>query len=273
MAKATASENKELLKGLEDLATQARNSEQGYKQSAESVQDADLRSIFSDLSRERGQQANELDQIIRRLGGTPPSPQGSAAGAAHRTWVNLKSAITGGDRQSILQEVFRGESHAEETYDRFLRTDLHGMMMPQDDIQTIQRQHGSVRAARDRFRSMIESMGGEVPAGGRMGGIASGMESYVVERPMMGTALAFGIGLVAGCLLTMSMRSTMSEGGRMDYGKGRRQAGYRYGTEGRTGYRYGTPAYGSSGQAGYGAGTQTYYGEGAEADRTTTPRT
>lgn len=270
MAKATSSDSKELLKGLEELATQARNSEQGYKQSAESVKDADLRSTFSDLSRERGEQANELDQIIRRLGGTPPSPQGSAVGVAHRTWVNLKSAITGGDRQSILQEVFRGESYAEETYDKFLKTNLHGMMLSQDDMQTIQRQHASIRDARERFRSMIESMGGQVPVGGKAGTFG-GVESYVVERPMMGTALAFGIGLVVGCLLTMSMRATSGYGGRAEYGRGR-QTGYRYGAEGRTGYGYGGSAYGTSGQTGYGTGTQSRYGERAEAGRTAAPR-
>jgi ElaB/YqjD/DUF883 family membrane-anchored ribosome-binding protein len=181
-------------------------------------------------------------------------------------WMDVKSAVTGGDRQSILQEVYRSEAYLEECYDRLLKGNLRGMTLPQDAVQTIQRQHHSAREARNRSRSMLESMGAAPQMGGRMGSITSGMESYVVEKPMVGTALAFGIGLIVGCLLSMSMRSTMGYGdsGRAEHGGKGRHAGYRYGSEGRTGYGYGTSAYGTSGQAGYG-GTEgrSYYGEGA----------
>jgi uncharacterized protein (TIGR02284 family) len=301
MAKATGSENKELLSALEELATEVRDSEQGYKHSAENAKDGDLRSMFSDLSRERRTQAEELDRIIQRLGGTPPSSQGSTAGTAHRLWTDLKSTLTGGDRRSILQEVVRGESYLEECYDKALKQDLRGMTFPEDVQQTLQQQHSSARNSRNRFRSMLGAMGGAQQQQGRtMGSLTSGVEHYVVEKPMMGTALALGLGMVLGVLLSMSMRSgtSSSYGGRQSGYRGR-QTGYGYGYgdqsragygSGRSGYGYGSTGqssgqstgqsagqsgygYGTAGQAGYGAGTQARYGESGSTGQTTGSRT
>ena len=290
MAKANESDNKELANVLEELATELRDSEQGYKHSAEGTKDSDLRSKFSDLSRERRMQAEDLDRIIQRLGGTPPSSQGSTTGTAHRLWTDLKGTLTGGNRRSILQEVVRGESYLEECYDKALKQNLRGMTFPEDVQQTLQQQHSSVRNSRNRFRSMLESMGGaQQQQGGMMGSLTGGVEHYVVEKPMMGTALALGLGMVLGVLLSMSMRSGTgsSYGGGRQSGYRGRQAGYGYGDQSRagsdrSGYGYGSSGqsgyqsgygYGTAGQAGYGAGNQARYGESGSTGQATGSRT
>ena len=178
---------------IEDLAKRCRDSEVGYRTAAEATRDQELAQQFRQLSGERSGMADELDQLIRKYGGQPPAASGTALGAAHRMFTDLRSALSRDDRHAVLAEVARGESAAEESYDAYKTEDL-----PQDVRDILKRHHDRVRATRDRYRQMSGQMhsGASVVAAAWQGPQAVGR--MVGERPVLSSAMAFLLGFAAG---------------------------------------------------------------------------
>jgi uncharacterized protein (TIGR02284 family) len=203
-----------LTDALEELAKLARDGELGYRTAAGDAKDSDLQQMFNDLARERGEIADELESHIRKLGGKVPQKGGTMAGSAHRMFVDLKSALTGGNRKAVLNEVARGENIAEAAYDAMKKMD-----MPADLKPVISRQHDKVKAARDRVRELANRLGGSswsdmadwnawsnsISQTGRRA--SDTVQSYVAERPMTSSLVALGVGFIIGALVGMSAAS------------------------------------------------------------------
>jgi uncharacterized protein (TIGR02284 family) len=202
-----------LADALEELAKLARDGELGYRTAANEAKDSDLQHLFNDLARERGEVADELDEQITKLGGKVPQKGGTMAGSAHRMFVDLKSAITGGNRKAVLTEVARGEGVAEAAYDAFKK-----MEMPAELKQVIQKQHDKVKAARDRMRDLAarapgsswsemadwQSWSNSISETGKRA--SETVQTYVAERPMTSTMVALGVGFIVGALCGLSAR-------------------------------------------------------------------
>lgn len=216
---------------LKDVAKRCRDSEEGYRRAAEDIGDGDLKQQFQQLSRERAEMADEVDQLIRKYGGEPPAPGGTMLGAAHRMFADVKSAWSRGDRRSVLAEVARGESAAEESYDAYKSEEL-----PQEVRETLQRHHDRVRATRDRYRQMsgmARSGAGAISAAWQS---PQAVGEIIHERPLLSASMAFVMGLVTGAALMSAFSRSSSEAG---YG-----GGSSWGSSGRRGqqsthtYRY-----------------------------------
>src|SRR6266481_8210260 len=117
-------EQKEVVSVIDDLIQTLKDGQEGFKQAAEGVKTPQLKSLFNEYSSQRSQFATELQSQARSLGGSQPEESGSAAGALHRTWINLKSAITSGDDHAILAECERGEDSAVNEYKKAIEDDL-----------------------------------------------------------------------------------------------------------------------------------------------------
>jgi uncharacterized protein (TIGR02284 family) len=133
---------------LNTLIETCRDGEHGFRTAAEGVSDPSTRSLFEQLSRERGQCALELQHEVRRLGGDPERA-GSVSGAMHRGWINIKSLVTGKDEAAIVAEAERGEDAAVAAYDQALRGGL-----PPGVHAIVERQYRTVKAAHDRVRDL-----------------------------------------------------------------------------------------------------------------------
>ena len=77
---------------------------------------------------------------------------GSAAGALHRGWINLKSALTRGDDHSILAECERGEDSAVEEFRKALND---GLSAPVQEI--VSRQYVQIKEAHDRVKNLRDT--------------------------------------------------------------------------------------------------------------------
>ena len=75
-----------------------------------------MKSLFNEFSLQRSKFAGELQNEAISLGEHDPEDSSSTAGAMHRAWINLKSAITSGDDHAILAECERGEDSAVAEY-------------------------------------------------------------------------------------------------------------------------------------------------------------
>ena len=142
---------KDVISTLNTLIETNRDGEQGFRSAAENLKDPSVKTLFSEVARERAQQAEELKREVQRLGGKPEEG-GSVSGAAHRGWMNVKGAITGMDDKAIIAEAERGEDAAVATYRDALREPL-----PAPIEAVVRRQYEHVQQAHDRVRALERS--------------------------------------------------------------------------------------------------------------------
>jgi uncharacterized protein (TIGR02284 family) len=118
------------------------------------VEDPELKSLFHEYSLQRSRFAGELQSEALRLGETKPEDSSSAAGAMHRTWINLKSAIAKRDNHAILAECERGEDSAVKEYLEAMEDE--DLTAPVREI--ISRQYSEVKSAHDRVKQLRDAM-------------------------------------------------------------------------------------------------------------------
>ena len=137
---------------IENLIETLRDGQQGFKEAAESVKDPQLKSLFSEYSKQRARFLAELRNNVQSPDERETKVSGSAAGALHRGWINLKSAVTKGDDHSVLAECERGEDSAVEEYQKALND---GLSAPVREM--VARQYTQIKAAHDRIRDLRDS--------------------------------------------------------------------------------------------------------------------
>jgi uncharacterized protein (TIGR02284 family) len=96
----------------------------GYEKAIEELKDgdADLKNLFSRYILESKQYAQELTHEVTRLGGNPADGT-TNSGKIYRVWMDLKAAVAGKDRQTILNNCEFGEDAAQKAYDMALNAD------------------------------------------------------------------------------------------------------------------------------------------------------
>lgn len=140
--------NDDVISTLNTLIETCKDGQEGFKDAAEAVDNSEMKTLFYDLSQQRSQFAGELQEEVRRLGGDPET-SGSVSGSIHRGWINIKSAVTGGDQTAILNECERGEDVAKDAYKEAMDNNL-----PADVSQVVSRQYEAVQTAHDRVKAL-----------------------------------------------------------------------------------------------------------------------
>ncbi len=140
-------ETKEVCSILNDLVETCKDGEEGFRTASEHVKSSNLKALFSEFSAQRAKFASELQIEVTRLGGEAQK-SGSVSGAAHRGWVDLKSAVTGGEDNAIVAECERGEDNAKKHYREALAKDLPGEVrkIVEKQARTVQETHDKVRS-------------------------------------------------------------------------------------------------------------------------------
>ncbi len=136
---------------LNNLIETLKDGEDGFRTSAEKVKDASLSAEFRSFTAQRIRFASELQSEVTRLGGEPKT-SGSASGALHRGWIDLKAAFTGNDDYAILAEAERGEDAAVKNYREALATDL-----PIDIRTLVENQYRDIVAAHNTVRTLRDA--------------------------------------------------------------------------------------------------------------------
>jgi uncharacterized protein (TIGR02284 family) len=137
---------------IDDLIETLKDGQEGFKQAAGGVKDPQLKSLFDEYSRQRANFAMELQGEARSMGESEPETSGSAAGALHRGWINLKSALTRGDDHAILAECERGEDSAVEEFKKAVN---NGLSAPVQQI--VSRQYAQIKDAHDRVKHLRDA--------------------------------------------------------------------------------------------------------------------
>jgi uncharacterized protein (TIGR02284 family) len=142
-------QKQEFISTINNLIETLKDGQEGYRQAAEAVKDPQLKSLFNGYSEQRARFARELQTEARQLGEDEPEKTSSAAGAAHRAWINIKSVATSGDDAAILAECERGEDSAVNEFTEALEERL-----PDSLQQVVTRQFNEVKSAHDRIKNL-----------------------------------------------------------------------------------------------------------------------
>jgi uncharacterized protein (TIGR02284 family) len=140
----------EVRAALNDLIETCKDSQAGFHAAAEKLKDKTVHSLFLQFYLQRSEFAGELQAEVTRDGGEP-AESGTAAGAIHRGWIGLKTALAADSDHEILVEAERGEEAAVKNYIAALRKRLPG------DVEAIvSRQFREIQEVHRKVKELLE---------------------------------------------------------------------------------------------------------------------
>ena len=124
--------------------------QEGFQKIGENLKDPTLKNYFLSESLTRADFRGELETVLHQEGTRDINESGTASGAIHRAWADLKAKLGGGDH-TLLVTAEQGEDEAKEAYQKAIDKELP---FPVRQLLTtqfahIQTSHDYVRAARD----------------------------------------------------------------------------------------------------------------------------
>lgn len=125
------------------------DSVKGFREAAEDSKNESRSQFFREMSEERSRVASDLQAHVRSLGGDPRT-ESSTAGALHRTWLNVREAITGGDEDSVIREVENGEDYIKGKFE----TALEDNDLSPETRGLLEKCMQSIRKGHDRASAM-----------------------------------------------------------------------------------------------------------------------
>ena len=138
---------------LNGLIATTLDSMKGYEDAAKDAESTQYATMFAEFARDRATVATDLQNQVRNLGGDPELDSSMLA-AAHRTFMDLKQAITGKDDKAIIQEVERGEDHIKAKFEDAMKD---GDLTPATQT-AITTAFASVREGHDKMSELKHSM-------------------------------------------------------------------------------------------------------------------
>lgn len=147
-------DNDDIISTLNDLIEVSKDGEEGFRSSAENVDDPRLKEFFLRRSQEVGASVRELQDLVRSLGGEPAASS-SIGGTLHRRWIDIKTAFTRNDTVAVLNETERGEDVALNAYRKAAEQDLptHVRFVVVRQLEGAKRNHDQVKQLRNAFRA------------------------------------------------------------------------------------------------------------------------
>jgi uncharacterized protein (TIGR02284 family) len=139
---------------LNDLIRINNDRVAGYEKAIDETKDidVDLRGLFHQFAEESKRYAAELRQLVLQQGENPAEDT-TVSGKIYRVWMDVKAAITGKDRKTVLSNCEFGEDAAQKAYKLALEEDD----LSPDVREVIVSQKSSLKQAHDlvkKYRDM-----------------------------------------------------------------------------------------------------------------------
>lgn len=135
---------------LNHLIETCRDAERGLRVAADQVKSKEVRRLLLRIAEQRRSFADELLPYAQRLGGESAT-DGTAAGAMHRAWIQVKARLAHNPDRAVLEEAARGERYAVHAYD-----DAVADWIPPDAREIVEGQDLGVRVARQLVTGFID---------------------------------------------------------------------------------------------------------------------
>ena len=122
---------------------------EGYQKAAADTGNARYTEMFNSRAQERQHAVTKLQAAVARLGGDPED-DGTATGAVHRGWVNLKEAVLGKDDEAIVNAVESGEDYLKGKFE----TIMDNKDLPPEARAAVEEAWQSVKAGHDEMSQL-----------------------------------------------------------------------------------------------------------------------
>ena len=129
---------------LNELLEKTYDAKEGFTLAAEKVDNPSVKSFLESKADQRKNFAGELRQEIMQYGELPDE-DGSFAANAHRTWMNIKTALSSNNEERILEEVQFGEKASLDEYNDILNDD--DCTFPTSTEALLKKQRSAIEAA------------------------------------------------------------------------------------------------------------------------------
>ncbi|GAA3977497.1 hypothetical protein GCM10022246_32250 [Pedobacter ginsengiterrae] len=113
--------NQEIISDLKGLVSIVNDGKEGYKSASESTENVELKAVFLKYVAERALYETELKAHLAKHGGDSENDEGGILGAIHRTWIDIKEALTDKSESALLSAIVTGEKAALEKYDMVIK--------------------------------------------------------------------------------------------------------------------------------------------------------
>jgi len=142
----------DIVDALRDLINTCRDGEKGFQEAANRVNNAQFKTMFHDISQERGRFARELEGELASVNPDKTGKdEGHVVGSLHRAWIETKTSLGAGD-QAILEWLEQGEDYAKKKYEG-----AQGKALPAGTLAMVRRQAQSVQATHDRVKALRDA--------------------------------------------------------------------------------------------------------------------
>jgi len=128
---------------------------EGYKTASENTIENELKSLFSKFAQTSQKCRHELISEIDKLGGNAEDGT-KVSGKFFRTWMDVKSALSGNDRKAILDSCDEGEEKAVESYKTVLEDESEHLTSKQ--LTMITEQYGLIKTDQGKIKSMLNAL-------------------------------------------------------------------------------------------------------------------
>jgi uncharacterized protein (TIGR02284 family) len=143
---------------LKDLVIINHDRYQGYKRAADETEDADLKTLFTTFSTQSLGFAQTLKGHMTEGAADLDPDDTTIMGKLYRVYMDVKEAILGRDRKSILSSCEYGEDVAQTAYKEALEDLREDGSYSGDVIQLVQNQQAELKQAHDRVKMMRDSL-------------------------------------------------------------------------------------------------------------------
>jgi uncharacterized protein (TIGR02284 family) len=144
--------NEEIVESLNELVKINNDRIQGYEKAVEDTEDTQLDGLFRQMIVQSQNFRSQLADHIVRIDGRAVTDATSTdfSSKIHRAWIDIKAAVTGKDRDTVLSSVEFGESAAIEAYEDAIEDDH----LPAYIKEQLQSQLTELRSALDQVKML-----------------------------------------------------------------------------------------------------------------------
>lgn len=147
--------NEEIVEDLNDLVKINNDRIQGYEKAIEDNKDAQLDDLFRHYVVQSQKFRSQLAEHIVRIDGKAVTDATTTdiSSKIHRAWIDIKSAVTGKDRNTVLSSVEFGENMAVEAYKSAIEKDHIPAYIKED----LTMQLGELNEAYQKMKALHQS--------------------------------------------------------------------------------------------------------------------
>lgn len=138
---------------LDELIIINNDRYEGYQTAAKETKDPDLKELFTKYSMQSQQFGSELRRFTSYVD-TPERDETKLSGKFYRVWMDIKAALTGNSRKTILNSCEYGEDVALKSY-KDVVNDTEGI--PAELLNVVRNQLAELQQAHDRIKMLRDS--------------------------------------------------------------------------------------------------------------------